>query len=59
MGIPPTGRPVATPMVHILRFRDGKASDHWAVHDDMATMRQLGVRPATQHGQPPLPAAAS
>jgi predicted ester cyclase len=45
MGIPPTGRPVATPMVHILRFRDGKAAEHWAVHDDMATMRQLGVVP--------------
>jgi len=60
MGIPATGRPVATPMIHILRFRDGKASDHWAVHDDMATMRQLGVRPgAPQHGQPPHPAAAS
>jgi len=60
MGIPPTGRPVATPMIHILRFRDGKASDHWAVHDDMATMRQLGIRPSVpQDGQPPIPAAAS
>jgi len=60
MGIPPTGRPVATPMIHILRFRDGKASDHWAVHDDMATMRQLGVRPAVQQEpQPTVPVAAS
>ena len=59
MGIPPTGRPVATPMVHILRFRDGKASDHWAVHDDMATMRQLGVLPARpQQGQPQVHAAS-
>src|SRR5262245_57656490 len=60
MGIPPTNRPVTTPMIHILRFRDGKAADHWAVHDNMATMRQLGIRPAApQHGQPPLNAAAS
>jgi predicted ester cyclase len=46
MGIAPTNRPVATPMIHILRFRDGKAAEHWAVHDDLATMRQLGVLPA-------------
>ena len=60
MGIPPTGRPVATPMVHILRFRDGKASDHWAVHDDMATMRQLGMLPGRpQQGQPQVHAGAS
>ncbi|MGN9913831.1 ester cyclase [Phytohabitans sp. LJ34] len=52
MGIPPTGRDVATPMVHILRFRDGKAAEHWAVHNDMVTMRQLGVLPGR-----PVPAA--
>jgi predicted ester cyclase len=58
MGIPPTNRPVATPMVHILRFRDGKAAEHWAVHDDMTTMRQLGVLPAkAQDRQSPVPAA--
>lgn len=45
MGIPPTDRPVATPMVHVLRFRDGKAAEHWAVHDNMTTLRQLGVAP--------------
>jgi predicted ester cyclase len=50
MGIPPTNRPVATPMVHILRFRNGKASEHWAVHDDMVTMRQLGVLPTRPEG---------
>ena len=58
MGIPPTGRPVATPMVHILRFRDGKAAGHWAVHDDTATRRQLGAPPARPpHRQPPAQAA--
>lgn len=50
MGIPPTGRRVAYPYVHFLRFRDGKAVEHWSVRDDLTLMRQLGVvpdRPAT------------
>lgn len=51
MGLPPTGREVAYDYVHILRFRDGKAVEHWSVHDSMTLMRQLGVtqdRPAAQ-----------
>ncbi len=51
MGIPPTGREVAYDYVHILRFRDGKAIEHWSVRDSMTMMRQLGVlqdRPAAQ-----------
>ncbi len=46
MGIPPTGREVAYQYVHFLRFRDGKAIEHWSVRDDMTLMRQLGVVPA-------------
>lgn len=53
MGIPPTGREVAYQYVHILRFRDGKAVEHWGVRDDMTLMRQLGVLP-----ERPAPAAA-
>jgi predicted ester cyclase len=45
MGIPPSGREVAYDYVHILRFRDGKAIEHWSVRDDMTLMRQLGVMP--------------
>ena len=45
MGIPPTGREVAYDYVHILRFRDGKAVEHWSVRDSMTLMRQLGVLP--------------
>ena len=45
MGIPPTNRVVAYNYVHILRFRDGKAVEHWSVRDDMTLMRQLGVVP--------------
>jgi predicted ester cyclase len=45
MGIPPTNRVVAYNYVHILRFHDGKAVEHWSVRDDMTLMRQLGVIP--------------
>ncbi len=45
MGIPPTGREVAYRYVHILRYRDGKAVEHWGVRDDATLMRQLGVMP--------------
>jgi predicted ester cyclase len=54
MGIPPTNRDVAQDYVHILRFKDGKAAEHWGVRDDMALMRQLGVLPGR-----PAPVAAS
>ena len=45
MGIAPTNREVAYDYVHILRFRDGRAIEHWSVRDDMTLMRQLGVIP--------------
>ena len=46
MGIAPTGREVAYEYVHFLRFRDGRAVEHWSVRDDLTLMRQLGVVPA-------------
>src|SRR5215211_2997251 len=46
MGIPPTNREVAMDYVHILRFKDGKAVEHWSVRDEMTLMRQLGVLPS-------------
>ena len=45
MGMPPTGRTVAYDYVHILRYREGKAVEHWGLHDHLQLMRQLGVRP--------------
>jgi predicted ester cyclase len=54
MGIPPTNREIAQDYVHILRFEDGKAVEHWGVRDDMALMQQLGVLPGR-----PAPVAAS
>jgi predicted ester cyclase len=53
-GIPATGREVAYDYVHILRFRDGKAVEHWSVRDTMTLMRQLGAvddRPAVPAGR--------
>jgi predicted ester cyclase len=54
MGIPPTNREIAQDYVHILRFEDGKAVEHWGVRDDMALMQQLGVLPGR-----PVPVTAS
>ena len=53
MGIPPTGREVAYDYIHILRFRDGRAVEHWGVRDHLTLMRQLGVIP----DRPPVAAA--
>jgi predicted ester cyclase len=42
MGMPPTGRKVSQNHMHFVRFRHGKAVEHWGVRDDMTMMRQLG-----------------
>jgi steroid delta-isomerase-like uncharacterized protein len=51
MGEPPTGRSVRTNHMHFVRFRDGKAVEHWGVRDDLGMMRQLGLIPE-QPGRP-------
>jgi predicted ester cyclase len=45
MGESPTGRSVRTNHMHFVRFRDGKAVEHWGVRDDLGMMRQLGLIP--------------
>jgi predicted ester cyclase len=45
MGMPPTGRAVRQAHMHFVRFRDGKAVEHWGVRDDVGMMRQLGFMP--------------
>jgi predicted ester cyclase len=52
MGLPPTNRPFAFRQVHIVRFQDGKAIEHWAVRDDATLMRQLT-------GEPTMPEPAT
>jgi predicted ester cyclase len=50
-GLAPTNQSVAFRQVHILRFQDGKAVEHWAVRDDLGLGRQLGAIPS-QPGRP-------
>lgn len=45
MGMPPTGATVATPHIHILRFRDGLVVEHWGIHDHLAFMAQSRAMP--------------
>lgn len=42
-GLAATGRSFSSEQVHILRFLDGKAIEHWAVRDDLRMLRDLGV----------------
>ena len=42
-GIAPTGRTVAYDSFQMFRFRDGKAVEHWGMHDGLQLMRQLGI----------------
>lgn len=43
MGIPATGKSVAIPAMHFLRFANGKIAEHWGNTDVMSMMQQLGV----------------
>ena len=45
MGIPPTGRRVTVPGIHIMRIADGKIAEHWAQGDYLGMMQQLGRIP--------------
>jgi predicted ester cyclase len=50
MGMPPTGRSMRQDHMHFVRFRDGKAIEHWGVRDDLGMMHQLGVIPEPEQG---------
>ena len=45
VAFPPTGREFAVRHCHVFRFRDGLASEHIAVRDDLGMMTQLGHLP--------------
>ena len=49
-GLPATGRPFSYQQMHIVRIVDGRATDHWAVRDDAALMRQLTPPLRTREG---------
>src|SRR5687768_10451974 len=42
---PPSGRAVRQEHMHFVRYRDGKAIEHWGVRDDLGMMQQLDVIP--------------
>jgi predicted ester cyclase len=46
MGAPPTGRPVRVPYIDLLRFVDGKMTEHWVQADFVGLMQQLGLAPS-------------
>lgn len=49
LGVPPTGRNVALRSIHIVRYRDGREVETWALQDRLGLMQQLGV---IQEGPP-------
>ncbi|MEJ6979551.1 ester cyclase [Pedobacter sp. P351] len=52
MGMPATNKKINTEGVDIIRFKNGKAVEHWGVYDNMKMMQQLGMMPP-----PPPPVA--
>jgi predicted ester cyclase len=45
MGKPATGKKIKTEGVDIIKFKDGKAVEHWGVYDNLKMMQQLGLLP--------------
>jgi predicted ester cyclase len=45
MDIAPTGKTITYDEIVIVRFKDGRIVEHWAVADALAMMQQLGVIP--------------
>jgi steroid delta-isomerase-like uncharacterized protein len=43
LGLPPTGKHISTPSIHIFRFADGQLVEHWASRDDLGLLQQLGA----------------
>lgn len=46
LGIAPTGKQITWDEMHILRFANGKAVEHWGNVDQLSILQQLGVIPA-------------
>lgn len=48
LGIPPTGKQITWDEMHILRFADGQAVEHWGNVDQLSILQQLGVIPGAR-----------
>lgn len=46
LGMPATGKRATWSEIHILRVKDGKIAEHWALTDQVGMMQQLGLMPA-------------
>ena len=44
MGIAPTGKTVSLPGINIFRLRDGRIVERWVRLDELAFLKQLGLR---------------
>lgn len=42
-GAPPSGRPIEIRVMDLVRYRDGKWTEHWAVADALGLLRQTGA----------------
>lgn len=45
LGVAATGKRIDVQGIDIVRVRDGKATEHWGVGDNLAMFQQLGVIP--------------
>jgi steroid delta-isomerase-like uncharacterized protein len=43
LGMPATGKPMTMAMIDRIKFKGGKAVEHWGVSDNLAMLTQLGV----------------
>ncbi len=47
LGMPATGKRATWSEIHILRIKDGKIAEHWALTDQIGMLQQLGLMPAS------------
>jgi predicted ester cyclase len=50
MGMPPSWHARRLDHMHFMRYRGGKAVEHWGVRDELGMMQQMGLIP--KPGQP-------
>jgi predicted ester cyclase len=56
MGLEPTGREIAIPIMDIVEVREGRITAHWGVPNVLVLYQQLGVTHLDQSGAPLPPA---
>lgn len=43
MGHPPTGRPIRTDVIDVVRVKEGRIVEHWGIPDRLGALMQLGL----------------